>query len=194
MLEITWQYIPIQTDVAFLRIKQQYIENKVWLTAFFIHVFTSMFALLSGFTQFSPRILRKNRLLHRRIGYFYIFNIVFVTGPSGFIMGLFANGGLTSRVAFVLLSILWIGTTAMAWRRAMQRDFVAHRHWMMRSYALTLSAITLRVWKMGFAVFLAMPPLDTYKLVAWLGFVPNLLLAEWLIFREKPTPQYPSEK
>lgn len=56
---------------------------------------------------------------------------------------------------------------------------------MMRSYALTLSAITLRAWKYA-VVFLFEPrPMDLYRVVAWLGFVPNVLLVEWLIYRRK---------
>lgn len=52
---------------------------------------------------------------------------------------------------------------------------------MIRSYALTLSAITLRAWKMGLANFTDIAPMDRYRIVAWLGFVLNLLLAEYVI-------------
>ena len=52
---------------------------------------------------------------------------------------------------------------------------------MIRSYALTLSAITLRAWKMGLANFTDITPMDRYRMVAWLGFVLNLLLAEYVI-------------
>ena len=54
---------------------------------------------------------------------------------------------------------------------------------MIRSYALTLSAITLRVWKYLIVLAFEPPPMDVYRLVAWLGFVPNVLFAEWWIRR-----------
>jgi hypothetical protein len=55
---------------------------------------------------------------------------------------------------------------------------------MLRSYALTLSAVTLRLWKWGIVAVFAPPPMDTYRLVAWLGWLGNLLLVEWWLWRE----------
>ena len=181
MLEITLQYLPIRTDAAFLLIKQEYIDIVPWRIAFFVHVFSSMLVLLAGFTQFSPRLLSNYKKLHRIIGKIYVIDILFVTGPASFIMALFANGGISSRIAFTLLAILWIATTTLAWRSAMQQQFRAHKEWMMRSYALTLSAITLRAWKWLIIALFHLRPLDTYMMVAWMGFVPNLFVAEYLI-------------
>ena len=181
MLKITLQYIPIQTDVAFLRIKQQYLEIDAWRIAFFVHVFSSMFALVAGFTQFSATILRKAPKLHRWMGRAYVINILAVTGPSSFIMACFANGGWPSRLAFGILAVLWILTTGIGLKSILVKKIERHKEWMIRSYALTLSAITLRAWKLGLVLMFDPRPLDLYRLVAWLGFVPNLLFAEWLI-------------
>jgi len=181
MLQITLQYIPIRTDAAFLQIKQEYIDIIPWRIAFFVHVFSSMFVLIAGFTQFSQYLLSSYKKWHRIIGKIYVIDVLFVTGPASFIMALLANGGIPSRIAFTTLAILWVATTAKAWQSAMSRQFTAHREWMMRSYALTLSAITLRAWKWLLIALFHLRPLDTYKMVAWLGFVPNLLLAEYLI-------------
>ena len=186
MLRITRQYIPIDYDVAFLRIKQQYIGVAHWKLAFFIHVFTSMFALLAGFTQFSRNILRRARSLHRWMGRAYVLNVVLITGPASLVMAFYANGGATSRIAFALLAIAWIGSTYLAYRTVRGGDVARHREWMIRSYALTLSAITLRVWKYFIVVAFAPPPMDVYRIVAWLGWIPNLLIAEWIIHRSRP--------
>ena len=183
MLRITLQYIPIRTDAAFLQLKQEYLNIIPWKIAFFVHVFSSIFVLAAGFTQFTPSILKKHKNIHRAIGKAYVFNVLFITGPASFIMALFANGGTSSRMAFSILSILWIFTTAMAWRTAMQRRFVEHKMWMYRSYALTLSALTLRLWKWLLVLLFHLRPMDAYMIVAWLGFVPNLLFAELLIAR-----------
>jgi uncharacterized membrane protein len=181
MVEITLQYLPIRTDAAFLLIKQDYIDIIPWRIAFFVHVFSSMFVLIAGFTQFSPNLLTNYKKLHRIIGKIYVIDILFITGPASFIMALLANGGISSRIAFTLLAILWMATTALAWRTAMSRQFTAHKEWMMRSYALTLSALTLRAWKWLLIALFHLRPLDTYMIVAWMGFVPNLLVAEYLI-------------
>lgn len=183
MLQITLQYIPVRTDAAFLQIKQEYIDIIPWRIAFFIHVFTSMFVLIAGFTQFSNYILQRYKKLHRIIGKLYVIDILFITGPSSFIMALLANGGIPSRIAFTTLSVLWMFTTAKAWQTAKARQITQHKHWMMRSYALTLSAITLRGWKWLLIALFHLRPLDTYMIVAWMGFVPNLVFVEWRIRR-----------
>ncbi len=125
------------------------------------------------------------------MGYIYVADILLITGPAGLLMGFYANGGITSRIAFVLLALLWIFFTAMALIKARQKDFKAHRRFMIRSYALTLSAITLRAWKYVITNAyhlddsLVFPPMDVYRVVAWLGWVGNLIFAEWWIRRNK---------
>lgn len=183
MLCITLEYIPVRDDAAFLQIKQQYIEIGHWKAAFWIHVFTSMAALIAGFTQFSSSVLKLWPHWHRRMGRLYVVNVCFITGPASLVMAFYANGGWTSRLAFTLLAVLWLATTTVGWRLALQRQWRRHGEWMIRSYALTLSAITLRAWKYVLMLLFDPRPMDLYRLVAWLGFVPNALLAEWVIRR-----------
>ncbi|MEP6945330.1 MAG: DUF2306 domain-containing protein [Acidobacteriota bacterium] len=183
MARITLPYLPYNTDVGFLRIKQDYIDIDVWRTAFFVHVYMSIWVLLAGFTQFSKGLRRSYPGLHRGLGYIYAIDVLFVTGPAGLIMGFYANGGLTSRAAFVTLAIGWITFTVIAVLKAKQGDYDAHRDFMIRSYALTLSAVTLRAWKWSINNSFELPPMDVYRAVAWLGWVPNLLLAEFIIWR-----------
>lgn len=181
MAGITVAYIPYNTDVGFLRIKQHYIHIDHWRIAFFIHVYASIWVLFAGFTQFSKRIQRINPRLHRSFGYIYVADVILITGPAGLLMGFYANGGITSRVSFVLLAVLWIFFTVMALVKARKGDFKAHRNFMIRSYALTISALTLRAWKYAITNSFELPPMDVYRAVAWLGWVPNILFAEWLI-------------
>jgi hypothetical protein len=183
MLRITVPYLSLQTDIGFLRIKQWVIHNDVWRIAFFIHVLTSCFLLVAGFTQFYNPLQKKFRQLHRSIGLLYLIIIVGLSGPAGLIMALYANGGWLSQTAFTLLSILWIYFTVRAYIAIRSRNFIAHGNFMIRSYALTLSALTLRAWKFLLVLLLHPHPMDAYMMVAWLGWVPNLLLAEWLIRR-----------
>lgn len=185
MVKITLQYIPVQTDVAFLQIKQSYIHIKPWLVSFYIHVYTSLFALIAGAVQFWRWLLRHHKQWHRAMGYIYIITVVLVSGPASLVMGWYANGGIGSRIAFLLLSILWIYFTAKAWQKAKERDFAAHQRFMIRSYALTLSAISLRAWKVSIVYLFEPRPMDAYRIVAWLGWVGNLLIAEYIIYRQQ---------
>jgi uncharacterized membrane protein len=144
-----------------------------------------MWVLFAGFTQFSKKLLKNNPKLHRTLGYIYVADVLLITGPAGLIMGFYANGGTWSRIAFVVLAVLWIFFTAMALVKAKQKNFKAHRNYMMRSYALTLSAITLRAWKYAITNTMTLPPMDVYRVVAWVGWVGNLIVAEWIIRNSK---------
>lgn len=185
MLRIVIQYIPMGTDTAFLNIKQDYVSIPWYLPAFYVHVFTALFALPAGFTQFSKYVLKYWPKVHRFNGRAYVISILFFGAPSGFIIGVYANGGLYSRISFCLLAVLWTWFTAMAWKTALQGKFQAHKRFMYRSFALTLSAITLRAWKYLFTTVLHMRPMDTYKLVAWLGWTLNLIIIEIIISKPK---------
>ena len=181
MAQITVAYLPYNTDVGFLRIKQDYIDIDHWRMAFFVHVYASMWALLAGFTQFSSQIQSFHPRVHRAFGYIYVTDVLLATGPAGLLMGIYANGGLPSKISFVTLAILWITFTAIALVKAKNGDFAAHRRFMIRSYALTLSAITLRAWKWAITNTIELPPMDVYRTVAWLGWIPNIIAAEMLI-------------
>ncbi len=183
MARITATYIPYDTDVGFLRIKQSYIDIDHWRIAFFVHVYASVWVLLAGFTQFSTRIQDYHPRLHRAFGYVYVTDVLLVTGPAGLLMGFYANGGIPSKISFVTLAVLWMTFTATALVKIKKGDFRAHRNFMMRSYALTLSALTLRAWKWSMTNSFELPPMDVYRAVAWLGWVPNLAIAEFLIWR-----------
>lgn len=178
---ITIQYIPLNFDVAFLRIKQDEIQLFHYKIAFFTHVYTSIFLVAFGWIQFSSFIRKKYQKLHRNFGKLYILIILLFSGPSGLIMSYYANGGIISQTAFVILSVLWILFTYLSFHYAKKLDFKKHQQFAIRSFALTLSAISLRLFKF-IIVFLFQPfPMDTYRIVSWLGWTFNLLLAEILI-------------
>lgn len=181
MLKITLQYIPWDTDVAFLRIKQDYISRDYYRWAFFIHAYTAIWALVAGFTQFSSLIRNQLPRIHRISGWLYLIVVLLLAGPSGIIIGIHANGGWSSQLGFCLLGILWIYFSGIALQKIKQRNISAHRDFMYRSFALALSAISLRAWKYIIVAIWQPRPMDTYRIVAWLGWVGNLILAEIII-------------
>lgn len=178
---ITLQYVPYNTDVAFLRIKQDVIDIPFYKIAFFTHVYTAILVLPAGLTQFSSFIRKKYPAVHKYSGWLYAVTVVLFAGPGGLFMGIYANGGLISQISFCLLAVLWIAFTAFAVLRALQNDIKAHRDFLIRSFALTLSAVTLRAWKYVLVFMLHPRPMDVYQVVAWLGWIPNLIIAELII-------------
>lgn len=185
MLRLTLDYVPYDTAVSFLMIKQTEVTTlPEYRYIFYAHVYTSIFVLLFGFIQFFTFTSTAGKRLHRLSGYQYVFLLLVFAAPSGLYMGFHANGGFPSKLSFIMLSLLWWFTTFKAMQAIRARNFSAHRDWMMRSYALCLSAVTLRMWKVAIVTFFYLPPMDVYMIIAWLGWVPNLIVAEILIARK----------
>lgn len=184
MIRLTLPYTAMRSNVNFLHTKLRIYHILHWRISFYAHVFTSCFVLVAGFTQFAPRLLYQYPRIHRAMGYTYLIIVTAISGPAAFIMGLYANGGPMARTSFILLSLLWIGFTALAGYFAVRRRFDLHGAFMFRSYALTLSALTLRsyTWLIDLSS-IPLSPREIYILTAWLSWVPNLLLAELLIRR-----------
>ncbi|WP_245738721.1 DUF2306 domain-containing protein [Pedobacter rhizosphaerae] len=188
MLRITLRYIPVQADNAFLQIKQTEVTSvKGYLLVFYIHVFSAIFVLFAGFTQFNNSILTTRTKIHRWFGYLYTVVVLAFAAPSGIFIGWFANGGLIARIAFVILGLLWFWFTLKAILSILKRDVKGHQKFMYRSFALATSAITLRLWKVILVYLFHPAPMDLYQIIAWLGWIPNLLIAEWII-KKKTTP------
>jgi hypothetical protein len=185
MLLTISQYVNFETDVGFLRFKQDYLDIKVWKIAFYIHVFSCVLTLCAGFTQFSNYILKYHKPLHRFFGRLYAYNILLINFPAGMIMAVYANGHLPTKIAFIILDTLWFLFTYKAIVAIKAKDIKKHKRFMIRSYALTCSAITLRLWKIVLTNSFDIDPQIIYMIDAWLGFVPNLLFAEWLIRKNK---------
>lgn len=188
MLKGIMQYVQLRDDVGFLRFKQDYLHIRVWKIAFYTHVFTSILTLLAGFTQFSTDILRNHKHLHKLMGKIYVCAVVFINFPAGMVMAIYANGGIPSKIAFVLLDSLWFWFTLKAFIEIKKKNVISHKRFMMRSYALTLSAIGLRSWQYILSHTMVIDPALLYKIDAWMGFVPNLIFAEWLIRRSRRKP------
>jgi hypothetical protein len=100
---------------------------------------------------------------------------------AGFRIAMESFGGLPTHVGFGMLAALWFFTAAMAYQRIMRGSVQSHREWMIRNFALTFAAVTLRIWLplMTGPMGIAFPP--AYVTISWLCWVPNLLVAEMLV-------------
>lgn len=185
MALITLQYVPIDFSAAFLAVKEEEIKLTHYQIAFFTHVYTSIFVLIFGITQFSVHIRTKFTPLHRTLGKAYVALILLFAAPSGLIMGYYGNGGISSQISFCLLAVLWFWFTLKAYTSIRKRNFIAHKNYMILSYALTLSAISLRLFKWILSNTLELPPMDIYRIVSWTGWVFNLGVAWYLVNRNK---------
>jgi hypothetical protein len=154
-----------------------------WLA---FHIAGAATALLLGAAQFLPILRRRWLAGHRWIGRTYAVACL-VGGLGGLILAPGSTAGPIAAAGFGLLALAWIASTALGWRAALQRRLIDHRRWMVRSWALTLAAVTLRLYLTGLS-FTDIPPLAGYQAIAFLCWVPNLLLAEGYL-RLRPFPR-----
>ena len=145
-------------------------------TIFLLHVAGGIIALVIGTWNILERPRNLWLKLHRWFGRIYLVSVL-AGGLAGFTLAFTAQGGLTARIGFGMLAVLWLATAVLAYIRIREHDIEAHRRWMIRNYALTFAAVTLRLWlpALGAAGY-SFP--EAYAAVAWLCWVPNLLVAE----------------
>lgn len=162
-------------------------ERKV---AFLFHVGGGIIALATGVLNLLGRLRERYLNVHRWLGRTYLVSVL-VSGVAGLSLAFTSQGGLAAHFGFGFLAVLWLATAVLAYRRIRAFDIEAHRRWMIRNYALTFAAVTLRLWipllVLGFGYQFS----DVYPAVAWLGWVPNLIVAEMICGRLKASATRP---
>lgn len=175
---VSYRFLALDMNLAFRDFSDHINNRNVTLLA---HISAAPIALIIGVIQFFPKKRAKRPTLHRWLGRVYGFSI-FVGGVSGLMLAINALGGPIAGWGFGLLAIIWMFVTAQAIRMALLRNFVEHRKWMIRSFALTFAAVTLRLYLVGFMLAdISYIPASVY--VAWMCWVPNIVFAEWWIRR-----------
>ncbi len=147
-----------------------------WLVS---HAVLASVALLMGPWQFLPVLRRRWRVAHRLIGRVYCLAVL-----GGWIasvpVALHAAFGPISSVGFLVLGLLWVSFTSMGYVMIRRGRVTEHREWMIRSFAMTAAAITLRNI-LPLLVVAGVPFPTSYRIVAWACWIPNLLVAEAIV-------------
>jgi uncharacterized membrane protein len=160
------------------------------------HVVFGSVALLTCGLQVWPWFRERYPTAHRRVGRVYVLGGVLPAGVLGLTIGAMTPFGPVARASNVLMATLWLAITITGFRMARQGRYVEHRRWMIRSFALTASIITNRVWG-AVGVITLSPQLETTfggdetllvhaiaGMTTWLGWTIPLLLAEWWLERD----------
>jgi uncharacterized membrane protein len=148
-----------------------------------LHIAGGIGALLAGPWQFSIRLRTRALNVHRWIGRFYLLSVG-LGSIAGLAMATVSSEGLPTHLGFGFLALLWFFTGLQAYRAIRRREIELHRQWMIRNFALSLAAVTLRnelplmLFALRWSFHLS------YTIVSWLCWVPNLLVAEWMVRRK----------
>jgi hypothetical protein len=161
--------------------------RKPWLV---LHVAGSATALLVSPLQLIPAIRKRRPTLHRWLGRLYTLGCT-LGGVAGLPLAVGSAAGGVATAGFGLLAMLWLWTTLAGWRAGFRHQIAEHRIWMLRSFSLTYAAVTLRIY-LAILPLLPIAFVTGYRAVAFLCWVPNLLLAELLVRRLRgPRPFEP---
>jgi hypothetical protein len=157
-----------------------HLADRPWVL--YAHIGFAPLALAILPFQFSTKLRMRRPGLHRWLGRGYGLAIA-ISGVAGLIMGLTTQAGTAANWGFSLLAIVWLGVTGRAIWLAMTRRIDLHKRWMIRSAALTLAAVTLRI---ELPILAGIFGFETgYPIVAWTCWVPNAIAAEWWLRRKR---------
>ena len=160
------------------------LADNLWNIGFYMHIVFGGISLLTGWTQFSPRIRNNNIALHKKLGKVYIFSVT-LSSIAAVYIGFFASGGLPASLGFISLGLIWLYTTLKAYSHIRNKQIVQHQKMMIYSYSACFAAVTLRIW-LPLLMIMTGNFITAYTIVAWLCWIPNLVAA-YLINRRFET-------
>lgn len=168
-------------------LRSPFIQNLFVTTpaAVSIHLIGGIIAIVIGAIQVNSRLRNRYLQAHRWLGRVYVLG-VFASGTAGLILSFNSSGGLVAHFGFGMMAICWLGCTATAYYRVRVGDISGHRAWMLRSYALTLAAVTLRIY-LPISLANGVEFEAAYQAIAWLCWVPNILIVEWIVLGSRTT-------
>ncbi len=148
-----------------------------------LHVVGAMIALVAGPLQFVRAIRTRWPAFHRMTGRIYILGCA-IGAPTGLVLALGTTAGPVAATGFAIPSILWPAFTWLGLRAVLEGRVDDHREWMLRSYALIASGITLRLM-LPAAMMAGYEFYPAYRVISWLTWTANLGLCEYFIRRNR---------
>ncbi len=175
---VSYRYVarvgPIPPNIA---------QNRFFLPWIILHAGAAATALLCGPVQLLMPQQRHRPVVHRWLGRVYVAGCL-VGGGSGLVLAAGVSTGTATQAGFACLAVLWITVTLQGWRSARARRWADHERWMVRSFALTFAAVTLRLY-LPIALAFGFEFGSAYLAIAWLCWVPNAIAAE-IYLKRKP--------
>jgi uncharacterized membrane protein len=163
---------------------KELLNDSLWRTFFYLHITAGGIAMLTGWTQFSGRLRGKYLNRHRFVGKVYVIAVL-LSSCAGLFIAFFASGGITSVLGFGSLALLWLFTDIKAYTSIRKLQIDEHERWMIRNYALTFAAVTLRIWLPLATGLMHFDFITAYRAISWVCWVPNLIVAEFIISRKR---------
>lgn len=142
--------------------------------------------IILGALQFEPNLRRNMPRLHRWSGRIYLVLGLIVSLTAVFLAIRHGFGGFPTQVWTIGTSVAYLWMLTLAWQQARNRNFKAHREWMIRSFALLLFVATMRALVQVMTPMLPTVSNEQMFVVTWvLAVVINMTIAEWWIHKTR---------
>ena len=148
-----------------------------------IHFLLGTVVIIVGALQLNRQFRQRYLVLHRWLGRVYVGGVL-IGGVAGLYLAFYSFGGLVTHYGFGMLAVCWLATTGVAFKQIRAGNISSHQNWMIRSYALTLAAVTLRIY-LGVSQVLGISFEEAYQTISWMAWVPNLIIAEWFFVKNE---------
>lgn len=179
----TIPYFNFSREFAFIQERAVLFLKPAYAACFYIHIFAGMVCTGAALLQFSGYILRKRRQWHIWSGRIYVAVVLVLGAPTGLYMSFFAKGSWAERGLFLFMALAWFFFTRKGFTSILKGKAVAHKAWMIRSYAMSLTAVTFRIYYLILYTW-DVPLTLNYELFLWISVIGNLAIAEVLIYRQ----------
>ncbi|NJN44683.1 MAG: DUF2306 domain-containing protein [Anaerolineae bacterium] len=154
-----------------------------------VHIVGATLYSILGAFQFAPNFRRRKNRWHRFVGKWILVPSGIAVALSGLWMNQFYNlpevdGEFLyiQRIFFGSAMFLFIVLGAFAVRR---KDYKSHGNWMMRGYAIGLGAGTQVFTHLPWMLFFGAPDELTRAFLMLAGWVINLAVVEWVIYKRQ---------
>jgi uncharacterized membrane protein len=176
-------YLAADGKIGLLQTKSDaLLADEWWRFGFYVHIVCGGVALFVGWTQFVKSLRIRYLQLHRNLGKLYVL-MVCMSGVAAVCIAPFSSTGWVASLGFGSLGVVWLYFTLQAYRSVIRRDLRRHESHMVYSYSACLAAVTLRLWLPLLLIVFRLDFSVAYPMVAWLSWVPNLVVAHSIVSR-----------
>lgn len=181
LVKNTLPYFSFSSEFVFIQERAILFAQSIYKSGFYLHIAAGMLCISAALIQFSSYILRKRKAIHIWSGRVYVYVVLLIGAPTGLYMSFFAKGSYWERVLFMFMAVYWFYTTAKGLQTILQKNVLAHKIWMIRSYCMAMTAVTFRIYHIVFYYF-GVSHLYNYEISLWISVLGNMLVAEAFIF------------
>ena len=179
----TIPYFGFSQQFSFIQERAVLFLKPMYSISFYIHIFAGMFCIGCALLQFSSAVLKKRKAIHIWSGRIYVLVVLLLGAPTGMYMSFFAKGSIAEKGLFMFMAIAWFFFTLKGFTTILQKNVLAHKNWMIRSYAMALTAVTFRIYYLVLYLYNVELTLN-YQVSLWISVIGNLLVAEYIVYQK----------